>query len=83
MPDGKVYAAADRCTHETAHLSDGLAMDHRFECPKHNGQFDHRISEAKRAPVRVNFRTYLTKIANGAGTDSVDPDLRQTGLHSF
>ena len=64
-PDGKFYATAGKCTHEDVHLSDGLVMDHMIECPKHNGQFDYRTGEAKRAPVCVNLKTYPTRVDAG------------------
>ncbi len=37
-------------------------MDHLIECPKHNGQFDYRTGEAKRAPVCINLKTFKTKV---------------------
>ena len=61
-PDGKFYATAGKCTHEEVHLSDGLVLDHLIECPKHNGQFDYRTGEAKRAPVCINLKTYPVKV---------------------
>ena len=61
-PDGKFYATAGRCTHEAVHLADGLVMDYVIECPKHNGQFDYRTGEAKRAPVCINLKTYPVKV---------------------
>ena len=64
-PDGKFYATAGKCTHEDVHLSDGLVMDHMIECPKHNGQFDYRTGEAKRAPVCINLKTYPVKVEDG------------------
>ena len=57
-PDGKFYATAGKCT-------DGLVMDHVIECPKHNGQFDYRTGEAKRAPVCINLKTFKTKVEGG------------------
>jgi 3-phenylpropionate/trans-cinnamate dioxygenase ferredoxin subunit len=53
------------CTHEQVHLADGLVMDHTIECPKHNGRFDYRTGEAKRAPVCVNLATYPVKVEGG------------------
>ena len=53
------------CSHEQAHLAEGLVMDHIVECPKHNGQFDYRTGEAKRAPVCVNLKTYPTRLEAG------------------
>ena len=37
-------------------------MGHLVECPKHNGQFDYRTGEAKRAPVCVNLRVFPVKV---------------------
>jgi 3-phenylpropionate/trans-cinnamate dioxygenase ferredoxin subunit len=40
-------------------------MGHLIECPKHNGQFDYRTGEAKRAPACVALRTYPVKVDAG------------------
>jgi len=64
-PAGAFYATAGLCTHEKAHLADGLVIDYIVECPKHSGQFDYRTGEAKSAPVCVNLRTYPTKVVDG------------------
>ena len=64
-PDGKFYATDGRCTHEDVDLGDGLLMGHLIECPKHNGQFDYRTGEAKRAPVCVNLKTYPARVEGG------------------
>lgn len=61
-PDGNFFATDGLCTHEKVHLCDGLVMDYTIECPKHNGQFDYRTGEAKRAPVCINLKTYKTKV---------------------
>jgi 3-phenylpropionate/trans-cinnamate dioxygenase ferredoxin subunit len=45
-------------------------MDHIIECPKHNGRFDYRSGEGKGAPIRVNLKTYPTKVEHG--TVSID-----------
>jgi len=64
--EGDAYYASDGfCTHEQAHLADGLVMDNLIECPKHNGRFDVRTGEAKGAPVCINLRTYPVKIEAG------------------
>lgn len=63
--DGQFYCTAGLCTHEQVHLADGLVMDGQIECPKHNGRFDIRTGEAKRAPVCVNLATYPTKVEDG------------------
>ncbi len=62
---GKVYATDGLCTHEQAHLCDGLVMDHVIECPMHNGRFDIRDGRALGAPACVNLKTYAAKIEDG------------------
>jgi 3-phenylpropionate/trans-cinnamate dioxygenase ferredoxin component len=64
-PDGAFYATEGLCSHEQVHLCDGLVLGHLIECPKHNGQFDYRTGEAKRAPVCVNLQTYPVKVEGG------------------
>ena len=64
-PKGQFYATDGFCTHERAHLADGLVLDNIIECPKHNGRFDYRTGEAKGAPVCVNLKTYPAKVENG------------------
>ena len=71
-PDGQFYATAGRCTHEDVHLCDGLVMGHLIECPKHNGQFDYRTGEAKRAPVCVNLRTFPVQVEDALVYIEVD-----------
>jgi 3-phenylpropionate/trans-cinnamate dioxygenase ferredoxin subunit len=53
------------CTHEQAHLSDGLVMDDVIECPKHNGRFNYKTGAPLGAPVCVALRTYPTKVEGG------------------
>ena len=64
-PEGGFFCTAGLCSHEQVHLSDGLVMGHLIECPKHNGQFDYRTGEAKRAPVCLNLATYPAKVEGG------------------
>jgi 3-phenylpropionate/trans-cinnamate dioxygenase ferredoxin subunit len=71
-PDDKYYATDGICTHEHAHLSDGLVLDDIIECPKHNGRFDYRTGEAKGAPVCVNLRTFRVKVEGGKVFIAVD-----------
>ena len=61
-PDDEFFATDGLCSHENVHLAGGLVMDYVIECPKHNGQFDYRTGEAKRAPACVNLRTYPVKV---------------------
>jgi 3-phenylpropionate/trans-cinnamate dioxygenase ferredoxin subunit len=68
--DDMFYATDGHCTHESAILAEGLVMGHIIECPKHNGRFDYRTGEGKSAPIRVDLRTYPTRIDDG--TVSID-----------
>lgn len=64
-PDDQWFCTDGLCTHEQVHLADGLVMDFVIECPKHNGQFDYRTGEARRAPACVNLATYPAKAEAG------------------
>jgi 3-phenylpropionate/trans-cinnamate dioxygenase ferredoxin subunit len=64
-PDGEFFCTDGLCSHEQVHLAGGLVMDYVIERPKHNGQFDYRTGEAKRAPVCVNLATYTVKVEAG------------------
>ncbi len=71
-PEGTFHATAGLCTHEQVHLCDGLVMGHVIECPKHNGQFDYRTGEARRAPVCVNLKTFPVKVDAGRVLIGID-----------
>jgi 3-phenylpropionate/trans-cinnamate dioxygenase ferredoxin component len=64
-PDSEYFATDGYCTHEKAHLADGLVMDDIIECPKHNGRFNYKTGAAKGAPVCVNLKTYQVKVEAG------------------
>ena len=38
-PNGDFYATDGYCTHEKAHLGDGLVDDYEIECPLHFGAY--------------------------------------------
>jgi 3-phenylpropionate/trans-cinnamate dioxygenase ferredoxin subunit len=63
--DGTFHATDGLCTHERAFLADGLVMGDIIECPKHNGRFNYKTGEAKRAPARINLRTYPVMVQAG------------------
>ncbi len=64
-PEDQYFATEGLCTHEQVHLADGLVMDDIIECPKHNGRFNYKTGEARRAPVCVNLKTYRVKVDGG------------------
>ena len=73
--DGKVYAvyhtpsgfyATDGiCTHEEAHLADGMVLGEIIECPRHQGRFHIPSGKAKGAPVCIDLHTYPIKVEAG------------------
>jgi 3-phenylpropionate/trans-cinnamate dioxygenase ferredoxin subunit len=71
-PDDAYFATDGICTHEHAHLADGLVLDHIIECPKHNGRFDYRTGRAKGAPVCVDLKTYKVKVEGGTVFVAID-----------
>jgi len=64
-PDDHYFCTDGLCSHEQVHLADGLVIDHEIECPKHNGVFDYRTGEAKRAPACDDLKTYPVKVDGG------------------
>src|ERR671927_365925 len=64
-PEDAFFATDGLCTHEKAHLADGLVMDDIIECPKHNGRFNYKTGQAKGAPVIIDIRTFKTKVQGG------------------
>jgi 3-phenylpropionate/trans-cinnamate dioxygenase ferredoxin subunit len=71
-PDGDYFATDGICTHEHAHLADGLVTGNIIECPMHNGRFDYRTGEAKSPPVCIDLRTHPVKIDVGTVFVSVE-----------
>ena len=64
-PSGEFHATDGLCSHERAHLADGLVMGDVIECPKHNGRFDYTSGQALGAPVLTDIRTYPVKVMDG------------------
>lgn len=63
--DGTFHATDGLCTHERAHLADGLVMGDLIECPKHNGRFNYRTGEATRAPAREALQIHAAMVEAG------------------
>jgi 3-phenylpropionate/trans-cinnamate dioxygenase ferredoxin component len=70
-PQHTFHATDALCTHERASLADGLVQGDIIECPKHNGRFNYKTGEAKRAPARVDLCTY--PVRTEAGRVFIDP----------
>ncbi|RYI29127.1 MAG: Rieske family ferredoxin [Acetobacteraceae bacterium] len=64
-PAGTVFATDGLCTHEQVHLCNGLVLGDEIECPKHNGRFNYKTGEARRAPCVTALRTHPTRLVDG------------------
>ncbi|HZE06280.1 MAG TPA: MocE family 2Fe-2S type ferredoxin [Solirubrobacteraceae bacterium] len=64
-PGDTFHATDGLCTHERAHLADGLVTGDTIECPKHNGRFNYQTGEVKRRPACVDLRTYPVVVRDG------------------
>jgi nitrite reductase/ring-hydroxylating ferredoxin subunit len=63
--EGRIYAAADTCTHEEASLSSGSLQGARVKCPLHGSRFDVRTGQALDEPAEEDLRTYAVRIEGG------------------
>jgi 3-phenylpropionate/trans-cinnamate dioxygenase ferredoxin subunit len=59
------FATDGICTHEVAHLEDGLVIGTVIECPLHQGRFDVTNGKALSAPVCVDLKTFPTRVEDG------------------
>ena len=59
------YASDDLCTHQHAHLSNGLVIGDVIECPLHQGRFHIPSGKALSPPACVHLRTYPVKAEAG------------------
>lgn len=64
-PEGNYYATDGYCTHEKAHLADGLVDEFEIECPRHHGAFDYRTGMVTIAPACVALRTHQVEVKDG------------------
>jgi 3-phenylpropionate/trans-cinnamate dioxygenase ferredoxin subunit len=62
----KGYFASDGyCTHEKAHLADGLVIGDVIECSFHNGRFHIPTGKPLKPPVCVALRTHPVRVEEG------------------
>lgn len=65
-PNGDFYATDGYCTHEKAHLWEGIVDDYEIECPLHFGAFDYRTGDPTVAPACVKLKTYPVTVKDGS-----------------
>ncbi len=63
-PDGSFYATDGYCTHEKAHLAEGIVDEFEIECPLRFGSFDYRTGDPTVAPVCIALKTYPVEVAD-------------------
>ncbi|MCP4381809.1 MAG: Rieske 2Fe-2S domain-containing protein [Hyphomicrobiales bacterium] len=71
-PDGAFFATDGYCTHEGAHLGDGIVDGYEIECPLHFGAFDYRNGEPTVAPACVRLKTFPATVEDGAVFITID-----------
>lgn len=64
-PSDTFHATDALCTHQQAHLADGLVMGELIECPKHNGRFNYTTGAAVRVPCLEALTVYRTTVRDG------------------
>ncbi|MFK7854950.1 MAG: non-heme iron oxygenase ferredoxin subunit [Granulosicoccus sp.] len=64
-PDNKFYATDGLCSHEKAHLDEGIVDEFEIECPLHFGAFDYRTGEPTVAPACIKLKTYAVTVSDG------------------
>lgn len=65
-PDGEFFATDGYCTHEKAHLAEGIVDGHEIECPLHFGAFDYRTGDPTVAPACIKLKTYPVTVDGGS-----------------
>jgi 3-phenylpropionate/trans-cinnamate dioxygenase ferredoxin subunit len=64
-PTDSFHATDALCTHQHAHLADGLVMGELIECPKHNGRFNYVTGAAVRVPCLNALTVYPVSVRDG------------------
>lgn len=71
----ELFALHDLCTHERVPLSEGFVEDGCVECPLHQGLFDLRTGEPRKAPCVTPVQTYPVRVADGRVQIQVLPPM--------
>jgi nitrite reductase/ring-hydroxylating ferredoxin subunit len=62
---GCVFAVGGLCTHQIAHLEDGVLEDRMVRCPRHGAGFDLATGEPLHAPADMPVAVYAVKAEGG------------------
>ena len=81
------FASDGWCTHERAHLADGLVLGDQIECPMHLGRFDIKTGDPLNPPVCKKLRLHPVRSSSDAErispVDSLPFLFRWTGIVEF
>ncbi|MCK4632050.1 MAG: non-heme iron oxygenase ferredoxin subunit [candidate division Zixibacteria bacterium] len=63
--DGKYFAVADECTHDSGPIHSGRICDNEIICPRHHARFSVENGAVIAPPAVVPLDTYKVKVENG------------------
>ena len=64
--NGKFYAIADMCTHDSGTLTGGEVTGKIITCPRHGAQFDITTGSVLRMPAFESVPSYETRVEDDA-----------------
>jgi nitrite reductase/ring-hydroxylating ferredoxin subunit len=70
---GCVHAVGGLCSHQIAHLEDGMLEERIVRCPRHWAGFDLATGEPICAPAEVPLPVYDVKVEHGRLLVSANP----------
>jgi 3-phenylpropionate/trans-cinnamate dioxygenase ferredoxin subunit len=62
---GRLCAVGGLCTHQIAHLEDGVLEDNRVLCPRHGAAFDLFTGEPLTPPADMPVEVHEVEVAGG------------------
>jgi 3-phenylpropionate/trans-cinnamate dioxygenase ferredoxin subunit len=62
---GRLHAVGGLCTHQIAHLEDGVLEGNRVSCPRHGACFDLETGEPLSAPADMPLPVYRVRAVGG------------------
>jgi nitrite reductase/ring-hydroxylating ferredoxin subunit len=60
--DGRIYAIANRCTHDDGPLGEGSLQGDEIECPRHGARFCVRNGQVRSLPAIVPVPSFQIKV---------------------
>ena len=71
--DGRLCAIGGLCTHQIAHLEDGVLDGRTVSCPRHGAAFDLHTGEPLSAPADMPVEVYDVTVQDGRIRVSLRP----------